>query len=154
MNPLEFIRSIPSSVKSGWLRTFDFGGTSTRSEFDGFCIGYHLILYFLLRKTLAYSMVGAKKIGFNIDNLGSGVFIAWMIGSAIALLSCAIRSYREAKKSFWYLAFPVLTITVSTITKTGIQAGIDLFLSIGSLIALALFLTFSPSSRQRLNYER
>ena len=75
MNPLEFIRSIPSSVKSGWVRTFDFGGTSTRSEFAGFYIGNHLILYFLLRKALAYSMVGAEKLGFNIDNLGTGVFI-------------------------------------------------------------------------------
>ena len=63
MNPLEFIRSIPSSVKSGWVRTFDFGGTSTRSEFAGFYIGNHLILYFLLRKALGYAMVGAEKLG-------------------------------------------------------------------------------------------
>ncbi len=153
MNPLEFIRSIPSSVKSGWVRTFDFGGTSTRSEFAGFYIGNHLILYFLLRKAFGYAMVGAEKIGFNIDNLGTGVFVAWMIGSAIALFSCVIRRYRDTEKSFWYLAFPVIAITVSAITKTGVAAGIGLFLFIGSLIALALFLTFWPSSKQRLNFE-
>ena len=153
MNPLEFIRSIPSSVKSGWVRTFDFGGTSTRSEFAGFYIGNHLILYFVLRKVLAYLMVGADKIGTNIDNLATGVFIAWMIGSAIALFSCVIRRYRDTKKPFWYLAFPVAAITVSAITKTGVAFGIGLFLFIGSLIALALFLTFWPSSKQRLKLE-
>lgn len=98
-------------------------------------------------------MVGAEKIGFNIDNLGTGVFVAWMIGSVIAMISRVIRRYRDTGKPFWYLAFPAVALTASAIIKIDLVVGIGLFLFIGSLVALALFLTFWPSSKQRLNFE-
>ena len=95
-------------------------------------------------------MVGAEKIGCNIDDLGTGVFVAWMIGSVIAMISCVIRRYRDTGKPFWYLVFPAAAITVSAIIKTDLAVGIGLFLFIGSLVALALFLTFWPSSKPSL----
>ena len=147
MNPLKFIRSIPSSVKSGWVRAFDFRGTSTRSELVGFYVGNHLILYFLIKTALAFAVVGAKSIGFEMEGLGTTLFTAWMFGSAIALISCATRRYRDTQKSPWYLAIPAVAIAISAITKTGVLFGIGLTIFLVSLVLLALFLSFWPSNK-------
>ncbi len=151
MNPLKFIRSIPSSVKSGWVRAFDFRGTSTRSEFVGFYVGNHLILYFLIQTALAFAVVGAKSIGFEMEGLGTTLFTAWMFGSAIALISCVIRRYRDTQKSPWYLAIPAaaiaVAIAVGAITKAEVLVGIGLTIFLVSLVLLALFLSFWPSNK-------
>ena len=147
MNPLKFIRSIPSSVKSGWVRAFDFRGTSTRSELVGFYVGNHLILYVLIKTALAFAVVGAKSFGFEMEGLDTTLFMAWMFGSAIALISCATRRYRDTQKSPWYLAIPAVAIAVSAITKAEVLVGIGLTIFLMSLVLLALFLSFWPSNK-------
>ena len=78
------------------------------------------------------------------------MFTAWMAGSAIALISCAFRRYRDTGKSLWYLSILALLLAVSAITKTGPIAEMTLLIFIPIFLILVLFLTFWPSSKPSL----